>query len=324
MVRTFVISAAALAAMMLPATVGLAAPSAGLAYDSVMKFQVGADPATLQPGTFAADFATASAAKSEQPSGRGGLLGHMKAAIAAAKSATEIFHNGSAEHVYVAGLRRRTDVIATQSATILDCSARSETLLDMAKKTYRVVSLDAPSTPADTGSHRGSSKPEPAATDDGSRYTLTVATKALGPETIEGTATSGYSSDITMTVTRPSGESQTSKMLLRAYYAATAQPQLSCYRGVPATAGPPGQAAGSMAGYGALMRALSTKGDSRFHVTSTGPALPVGRLALFETVTFSGQRGSGVTIETERGNVRPVAAADPVFSVPSDYTRAGE
>ena len=126
------IAIALLAGSALPAC---AAPG-GLAWDSVSKLAMSADAGSLQPGSFSDDFAAASA---PQQSG-GGLFGHM-----IPQQALAMMHSGIAERHYVAGSKERTDQVAAQTATIVDCRARTITTLDLAKKTYRVTSMDQPS-----------------------------------------------------------------------------------------------------------------------------------------------------------------------------------
>ncbi len=58
-----------------------------------------------------------------------------------------------------------------------------------------------------------------------------------------------------------------------------------------------------------------TKGNPRFTVSSSGPALPVGMLSMWDLVTFNGERQASIL--TERGNVRSITDADPAFSVPA-------
>src|ERR1700719_3632908 len=95
-----------------------AAASPGIAYDSVMKLATGSDAASAQPGTFEADFQTASQAVQQQPS-RGGLLGGLNATIASGMAMANMMKNGMAERHYIAGARERTDNVAAQTATIL-------------------------------------------------------------------------------------------------------------------------------------------------------------------------------------------------------------
>ena len=127
---------------------------------------------------------------------------------------------------------------------------------------------------------------------------------------------------MTVTTTKPSGESQTEKGNLLGYYSGDASPSVACGgRRRRAAAG--GSAAGMamMGKYELIMRALAAHGmSSRFTLTQSGPPLPAGRLAMFDAMTF-GMQGHSVTVSTERGNVRAIGANDAVFSVPSDFTQ---
>ncbi len=133
-------SVAAIAALVAAGPLAPArAATSGLAFDSVTRFKMGGDARKHRPGTFDADFEQASQHR-KPAGGGGGMFGQMKAAMEAATSATAMFQNGIAERHYIAGARERTDDVAGQKATITDCSARTITTLDLAKKTYRVVS----------------------------------------------------------------------------------------------------------------------------------------------------------------------------------------
>jgi hypothetical protein len=311
--RLALIAAAALVAGVQIAPAG--AVSTGLAYDSVNKFSPGGDPSSFQPGSFQSDFVTASQPAPEQK--HGGMFGGIASAVGGVNSMMRMMQTGTAERHYVAGSKERTDSLSSQSATIVDCVARTLTTLDLAKKTYHITSLDASPEPA---SHTKSA-PGPMATDDGSKVALTLTNKSLGPKIIESLPTNGYNSNVQMTVTKPNQAPQTMDMNMLAYYSAYAQPAPVCprpnYLGM--TGGPP-----MAAGFGILQRALhAPNGDSRFTVNASGPTLPSGKLSLFDVMTMQGQaqgRG-GMVMIAERGHVRPVNDNDPVFSVPSGFTK---
>ncbi|MGP6190797.1 MAG: hypothetical protein ACLPSH_12125 [Vulcanimicrobiaceae bacterium] len=292
------------------------AASTGLAYDSVSKFSPGGDPSSFQPGTFETDFQTASQPAPAQS--HGGMFGGLANAVGGMNSMMRMMQTGTAERHYVAGSKERTDSLSTQTATIVDCAARTLTTLDLAKKTYTVVSLDATPGPT-THANRA---PGPTATDDGSKVALTLTNKNLGSKTIENVPTNGYNSNVLMTVTKPGQKPQTMDMNMIAYYSAYAQPTPVCPRPTyTAMSGPP-----MMAGYGFLQRALrASNGDSRFSVNASGPALPAGKLSLFDVVAMGGQAApqgrGGMVILSERGNVHPVSDNDPVFSVPAGFTK---
>jgi hypothetical protein len=317
------VSSAALAAILAGGTLAPASAAAsGLAYDSVTRFKMGGDPAGVQPGSFATDFEQASQVRAKEPSGGGGMFGMAKQAMEAAQGAAAIFQNGVAQRHYIAGARERTDDIAQQKATITDCAARTITTLDLAKKTYRVVSMDQP---VQTGTP-SPSKPQPVPTDDGSKVAIVLTTTSLGPKTISGDPTNGYNLDMKMTTTKPNGESKTTDISMTSYYSNYAEPHLTCPRAE--SAADRGPAAGAMASYSTAMRALAGNSkDGRFKVSASGPALPAGRLSLFDVFAPKPEAGAnegpkgGFGMVLERGHVRTIADGDPVFSVPSDFTK---
>jgi hypothetical protein len=311
-----------LTAALLPA----AAPAAstGLAWDSVMKLVTGADASSLQPGSFDTDFATASAVQSQDQGGGGGIFGKLKQAIATGKNMAQMFQNGFAEKHYVAGWKERTDQVAMQTATITDCSARTITTLDLRHKTYTVVSMDQPKSSSGSGSGSSSSTPHPIGSDDLSHLSIAIRNTALGARSVAGTPTQGFRSDTTIVATNAQGQTTTSKAQMTGYYTSLAMPALSCRRfGSGSPMGPtPAQTAQGMQQYGQLMQALASSHiDRRFSISQSGPSLPLGHFSMFDAVAFQGQSGPAASFETERGNVRSIAANDPIFSVPSDFTR---
>jgi hypothetical protein len=322
---------AAAAACSLGAFSALPAPAAGgISYGSVMKFSVGSGDdgsAPPAPGTYRTDFETAAnpAPAGDSPHMPFGL-GKM---MAKAQSAMAMFKNGTAEKHYVGTTRERVDNVALQTADITDCTARTITHLDLAKKTYSVESLDHPETPMPSSPGRHS-EPGAMPTDDGTKIAIDVANRALGALTVEGVPTNGYETKIKMTATRPTGESSSTTMVMTAYYSGMEEPHFSCGPGLDAFHGaPPDGAAAAMANYMLVMKALKTpKGDSRFTFTSSGPALPSSKLAMWQSMTMGGgdargsHGGGSFAILTERGDVHaPVSDADPVFGIPAGFTK---
>jgi len=298
------------------------AASAGIAFDSVMKFGLSGDSAP-QPGTFLSDFATAATPVSSG-NGKRGPFG-LGAVIAAASGGMAMIKNGTAEHHYVAGSKQRVDTVATGEARIADCSARTLTTLDLNKMTYAVVSLDQPVEPAPADNkRRGRSAPEPAATDDGTKVALDMTVKALGARPIEGIATSGYDAHMKMTTTKPTGESATVDTEMTSYLAALVPPREGCPEAESRLRAHSGGASdAALTQYLLAMRAMKTpKGDPRFTVTSSGVAMPAGKFALWQNVTMGqGGKGGGFAVLIERGNVRSINDNDPIFNVPPDFTK---
>jgi hypothetical protein len=294
-----------------------AAPS-GLAWDSVSKLAMTTDPSSLQPGSFDDDY---SAAASAQPpaQGGGGLFSHLAQSIAMAQNAQQLMQSGMAAKHYVAGSKERTDLVAVQTAIISDCVARTITTLNLRNKTYRIVSMDQPNAPASGGSSGGGS----AAKDDGSKIAIVVANSALGARAVGGEQTNGYRSDMTFTETKPNGESNTQNANLIGYYTAFAQPSPHCSGNVAFSGDmTPGQGFAMMAAASKMMRELATAGlDKRFSLTQSGPTLPFVNFSMYQAITFTAKNGQGAALVTERGHVHPVDANDPVFSIPSDFTK---
>lgn len=300
---------ATLAAFCASPLTALSAPS-GLAWDSVTKMAMNADASTLQPGSFSDDFATASAPQKPQ----GGMFGKIMNSIS---SVQDMMHNGLAERHYIAGSKERTDQVAMGKAQIVDCDARTITTLDLNKKTYRVTSMDQPSSNGSggSGSSGGGFK------DDGTKVAISVKNTSLGARQVAGEQTNGYSSLMTFTETRPSGESQTQNGTLVGFYTGFKNPMPLCTRGAYGANGMQTPGVGGMASMARLMMALRSAGmDKRFSITQSGPALPLGSFAMYQAMSFD-HGGQSVAFVSERGNVRPIDVSDPAFSVPSDFTQ---
>ncbi len=293
------------------------AASSGMAWDSVVKLLPNADPATLQPGSFADDFAAASAVQLPQSTG-GGLTAKFKQAMAMGKGMQAMMQSGLAEKHYVAGSKERTDMLSSQTAIITDCGARTITTLDLRNKTYRVESMDQPGAPS-SGGGGGGGKPSG---DDMSKLAIVVANKALGSLQYGGEATNGYRSDITLTETKTSGETTTQQMNMIGYYANLPQVVARCSRFDELAHTPAGQAGPNMtAGISRLMQALAASGlDKRISITQSGPAIPLADLSMWNAVGFV-QGSRQATFVMERGDVRSIDANDPAFSVPGDFTK---
>lgn len=299
-----------------------AAASPGIAYDSVTKFAMGGDAASTQPGTFEADFQTASQPV-QQPPSRGGLFGGLNAAMAQGLAMASSMKTGLAERHYIAGQKQRVDSLAAQTATILDCQARTLATLDLKNKTYKIVSLDAPQPPPPVG--RGAPPaPQPVATDDGSRIAMSVTNQALGPHQVGPDATDAYKSDIDMTITRPNSQPVTSQITTTEYLTKMSDYTLSC-GGIASSA--PGPGAMAMSQYATMQRAMAMN-NPRFTVTNSGPELPHGRFSVFTVFTMGSGAGAGnggapagFASVIERGHERAITDDDPAFTIPADFTK---
>jgi hypothetical protein len=256
------------------------------------------------------------------------MFGNLKIAIPQMNGAMAMMRNGRAESHWIAGLKERTDFPADQVGTITDCGARTITHLDLKAKTYYVVSMDQPQKPAPRGGRAPA--PGPAATDDGTKFSMTVVNTALGPKHPFGNDASGYLSDITTVTTPPSGDPKTSTIHRKTYVSGVAQQWLNCSTGMQSGQG----MVAAINRFSQLSRALALK-DSRFSVSSSGPTVPT-TLSYFEVMQVAGgdngggqdednpgrgRRGGNFAIVVERNNLRSIGPDDPALSVPAGFTK---
>jgi hypothetical protein len=270
-----------------------------------------------QPGDFTKDFQTAAQPPPAAPNA-GGMFG-LGGMMAKAQAMGAMFANGFAERHYAAGSLLRVDNPSAQTATITDCKARTLTTLNLAAKTYRVESLDALAHGSSGGSS-ASGQPAPQSSPDNTRMNIVLTTSALGSKTFGSTSADGYQSDMKITVIPENGDSKTMDMLMTTYYSATPEPSQSCSHASSFAA--MGRAAMSVGLMQHVLTAMRTpKGDPRFTVSASGPALPVGKLSLFTVFAPQSNKG-GFTILTENGNVHSISDSDAsLFSIPAGFTK---
>jgi hypothetical protein len=305
------------AGVLLGSPAGAASSPGGLAWDSVTKFAPGMDAPALAPGSFDADYAAASQAQIQSKSGVG-LFAAIKQAESAGTEMQTLMHSGFAERHYVADSKERTDQVAYQTATIVDCDARTITHLDLRAKTYRVTSMDSAAPEMHSSP---SSIPQLGPSDTNTKIAIALTNTALGSQVVGGVPTDGFRSDMKLTQTDSSGTSQTMNAQLIGYYTSRPNPEPSCSHTV--TSGNNGRAgAGMMLAASRFKQVLSSAGtDRRVSLSQSGPALPAGNFSMYDAVTLAAGNHGGATFITERGNVRPIDPNDPVFSVPSDFTQ---
>jgi hypothetical protein len=187
--------------------------------------------------------------------------------------------------------------------------------LNLRDKTYRVESMDHPSaaTGSATGTTGGSAK------DDGTKVAIAVQNRSLGSAVLGGQHTNGYRSTMSFTETKPGAQPQTQHMDMIAYYSGMRTPMSSCSHFGAGGGMSPGDGMAMMAAASRVMQSLAAAGmDKRFSLSQSGPPLPAGNLAMYEAIFFGDKETAFVN---EVGNVRPIDANDPVFSVPPDFTK---
>ncbi|GAC1535566.1 MAG: hypothetical protein NVS2B17_05990 [Candidatus Velthaea sp.] len=367
MIRAFgrLLAAFAFFALVAPATPN-ASPPPGLQYDELVRVVIGATPPP--PGNFQADVAainspvpvaaTTAAPRKRGLSGLGSLAGAVlsgqnvgeaaagmavsnvidaqmdRVLSAAAGSYAAAFRglvNGKVErHAFYNGWER-VDDLAAQTATIRKCNLNQVVKLDLAKKTYSIYDptsepVDSPA-PASPPSKRGRNAETPQPEAPGTAvadFSQTV--RPLGPQRIEGLDTAGYDDQTTFAVTQASGSCRNGNFgfASRAYYSKLAQPVSVC----PITP--------ARRRYPETPVNMVASGGCRptFTAHKSGPVPPVGKLALYQAIGFSGGSGAtpapaasgspaGFTFLTERGNVESLVAGDAAaFEIPKDFTKA--
>jgi hypothetical protein len=342
MLRSLLRASAAIAFAALIAPPGpAAAPGPGLAYDEIVRVITNATPPP--PGSFAADAAaisTAPATPTPAPRKRGfgNLVGSVisggpgAAAGAAAGEATgsAVDQSVGASFGGLAAAARtylqprllryaywngweRIDDPASQTATIRKCDLAQAIALDLAAKTYRISDSSAEASPAaaPAPARARGGRPAPDPQQPGTAVaTLSEVTKSLPGQRIENYAAAGYDSTMSFSMAQSTGSCRDSSGSIETiqYLAPLQQPTVtSC-----PIRRPPLPATNA--------EVVIPSGGCRptFSVNRTGPTPPSNRLALYALVEM-GQVG----FLTERGNLRPLGAADAaLFSPPADFTRA--
>jgi len=303
----------ALSGAIVPCPAGSTPLQTGLAYNEVTKIVIG--QSAPEPGTFAADFQSATSAQTSAPAHHG-LFGGVLNTLDTAKNALSIFKSGTAGSKYYLAGSERSDDLGTQTATISKPREHQLTYLNLSKKTYRTV---------DTNLQTQASPPDPARSASGPAQPgsgildLTVTSAALGARTIDGTPTMGYTVTFKLTESQSTGSCSdgTFQTSMVEYVSNYAEPHM---------AGASNQTPMSRPELLALKPGCSPK--IRMH-NSGGAHPPAGRLALWMLVTIQGGAPSaqgemhgGFSMLIERGNVRAIGAADKnLFSVPPDFSK---
>jgi len=223
----------------------------------------------------------------------------------------------------------RVEDVAAQTATIRMCDVGMVIHLDLAAKTYAVYDPRAEPTPAPGPVPRAGRGRQPQPGEPQSPGTavvsLTEATRSLGALTIENQRATGYDTTTTFASTQSTGSCHDGSATIDSmqYLSTIARPVVNlCPVRRPAL---PTTATEAVA--------PPPSGGCRpaFTASRTGPTPPSNRLALYSLVTFGAGNGatpapgagSGLGFLTERGNLKPLGAADAgLFSAPQGYTKS--
>lgn len=279
-----------------------ASPPLGVAYDLVIKDQW-VDPIEYTSRSFEEDFRAASEAE-------GSPIGLSRT----------LATTGIAERHYLTSSKKRIDNVTLRKAAILDCSARTVTLLDLVAGTYAIHSINQPSPSPLPALPKGAFDPNnPANT----KLSDSSETTALGSRTFDDTTTEGYRSDETFTFEIPRVNLQVWKLKAIRFYTKTVIPRLDCDNSRPARAWMAQVETSQLYAVSSLarMHALDPS-DPSVKIISRGVTLPDDRLPLLEAARL-GMESDGTnasrSLFTERGHIRTIQADDPILNIPHGF-----
>ena len=275
-----------------------ASPATGISYDEVVKFTNGDAASSLKTGDFDSDFQTASRPKPRPTFG-------------------PILTSMTATRHYIAWPKERLEEPPGQGASITDCDARTSTFLNFKNKTYTVNPVP----------------PQPTETESGSKLSLALTNRALGPRSIGGVPTDGYQSTIAVGMPNGMKSDRPTNIAMTAYFAKMPQVPIVTWNCGASLLflNLHGGAEGielvlntfwQMIAFNEtafLMRALNGD-DPHFTVSTSGPALPTNRFPMAVTISFQDRSGHA-TLALQRAHVAPLRGDDAIFQVPADFTK---
>jgi hypothetical protein len=288
----------------------------GVAYDEVSKTGVGVDPSTFTPAVFDADVQAA-------------LDQASKKKLAAASTAQ--IPQSIAVRLYVTPSKQREDYLFSNTAAIVDCDAKTMTMIDFGAKTYTVQSLDALTDFPAAGMPRDEpSRVEPRTKVPDDAFVTTIDTRALGIKRLEGFDAAGYETTQRDTMKLRGGATTTTNVATR-YYSDVSVPELRCADEAPYSDMTRSYlwrwSATQASGYDP-----TTRDATKSHITTSGPRVPnrLPFLTVFTSTTTTtvnsvpthfAANATRTMIET--GHIRKVSSDDPVFLIPAGFAAAG-
>ena len=297
----------------------------GLAYGEVLRV-VTSDQPSPQPGNFKADFQAAVDAQRQYANvpKHGGMLSLIKNAQAMANAAIAAFKNGSASTHSFMGNWERTDDPGKQTATIIRPDRHQIIHLDLAKKTYRIEDIGnmpsgaSESPPPMSGPQGQTASPQPGS----GKVEITESSSLLGPKTIEGLATTGYTQDLKMVSSQSTGSCHDGTFeATMVEYASSIAPPLRDNPGLRMILSGPSPALASQ--QPGCKPTVTTHHNGK--VTPPADKLFVWTLLALKggaPTTSAGPVSGGASILTERGDIRTLGARDAaLFDVPAGFTK---
>lgn len=211
---------------------------------------------------------------------------------------------------WVKGWIRIDDPVA-QTATIYKCKEHQTIYLDLAKKTYRLVTGTG-DTDDKTASGGTSPYPPEMMAPGTAKMTVNAKSSALGPKTVEGIATHGYDSTNAVSMTNATGSCRNGSFNSHVleYISNINEQRPYCPL--------PGRAFSGASQYGGPAGGCKPDVTAR-HSGSAHP--PANKLAMYRLSEFGAGQGQGGAMVLERGHVTWLYNPDipPVFNIPADF-----
>lgn len=294
-----------------------------IAYDEINRMAFG--QMTPPPvGVFSEDYQrimasiqNASQQQPSQPRGLSGFLGRAAGVPENMQNPMLAMQNGTLKRYtfyWVRGWIRVDDPVA-HTAVIYKCKEHQTIYLDLAKKTYRIVTGEVdtnqaavPSAPAGNPYAREMAAPGTA------KMTVTANATALGPKVVEGIPTHGYDSTNSLTMSNATGSCRNGSFSSRVVEYISNINEQRAYCPVP------GRATYSGAAYGAP--AGGCKPTMVVHQTGSVRPNPQ-KLAMYRMSSFGAAQGQGGATVLERGHVTWLYNPDipQFFTIPAGFTR---
>ncbi len=293
-----------------------------MAYDEVVKFLM-TNATPPDPGSFQSDYDAAINSQKAPASEHHGMFGAIMNAADAVKNGVGMMRNGIVSRHYFLNGWERTEDPSAQTATITKPNLHQEIGLDLAKKTYRIVDTNAkPPTSTPSPYERPQQGTEQQSQPGGGKLEISATSSNLGPKTIDGVQTTGYSTTFKMTLSQATGSCKNGTFQVRqtAYVARFAEPHAGNQTAKAATPSIP------------RPESLVARGGCSPTVTmhsKLASNMPAGRFAVYSVSLIEGNAGpqapgGGIGTVIERGNVHSLTASDAgLFGIPAGFTQAG-
>ncbi|HYK54578.1 MAG TPA: hypothetical protein VEV38_13725 [Candidatus Eremiobacteraceae bacterium] len=304
------------------APVGSIAATGGVQYDQLTRFGLPGYPTPL-PDNFAANFKTASdnaVGFNNRPQGHG-MFSVIANAAKLAKATQDMFKSGVPMTYYYLNDWERQDDPGKQTATIYRPDRKQIIHLDLAKKTYTIEDLgDQTPMPESAQPPQQPNQPPSSPEPGTAKQDITISSSLIGPKTIDGVATTGYTSDFKVVTTQATGSCQNGT------YEASIDDYVS-------TIVPPNASTSDWLKHAMTISpsAYASQGGCTPTITmhkAVGATAPPGRLSLWEVITFKGgqqqqsQNMQSFSTYVERGNVKILGPGDAaLFDVPPGFTK---